>query len=121
MASSQVGFYWNERTLFSNLATARPKFQRAVHAAIEFQATKSEGYMKANAPWNDQTSNARNSLRTYPFHEGEGGGFHLAHGVPYGIFLEAKFSGRDGIIPQSVNQGGLELMSLLSKLLSALK
>lgn len=73
--------------------------------------------MRQNAPWNDQTGNARNGLHTTTFHEvGGTHGIVCAHSMPYGIWLEVKFSGRDGIIPATVRNGGDALMTLLSKL-----
>lgn len=76
--------------------------------------------MKSNAPWTDQTSNARNGLQTIPFHQGKTHGYHLAHGVPYGIFLEVRWDGRYGIIPQATREGGMMVMSLMTRLLAGL-
>lgn len=49
--------------------------------------------MQANAPWNDRTGNARDSLGAEYFEENAGDndlevGVRLFHGVSYGIFLE---------------------------------
>lgn len=120
MAGSQKGFYWKTDTLFRSVAGLDNRLDRALAAAIEYAATKSEGSMKRNAPWTDQTSNARNGLHTLPFHEGRTHGYHLAHGVPYGIWLEVRWDGRYGIIPQSVQEGGMMVMSLMTKLLAGL-
>ena len=78
MAGRQSGFYWKSDTLTGNVKAMPSKIDRALAAAVEYAATKSEGYMKTNAPWTDQTSNARNGLNTQPFHEGK------THGVPFG-------------------------------------
>jgi hypothetical protein len=117
MASS---FRWTSDALFENTEKLPQRLDRALAAAVRFSATKTEAYMKANAPWTDQTTNARNGLRTYPFHEGRTHGFHLAHGVPYGIWLEVRWNGRYGIIPESTREGGMMVMSLVTKLLAGL-
>lgn len=120
MAGKQQGFYWKSDTLFRSVAGMDKQLDRALAAAIEFAATKSEASMRKNAPWTDQTSNARNGLHTVPFHDGRTHGYHLAHGVPYGIWLEVRWDGRYGIIPQSVQEGGMMVMSLMTKLLAGL-
>jgi len=76
--------------------------------------------MRNNAPWSDQTTNARNGLHTTPFHDTGSHGYHLAHGVPYGIWLEVRWDGRYGIIPQATQEGGMMVMSLMSKLMAGL-
>lgn len=120
MAGNQKSFRWNSTTLFKNVETLAPKLDRALAAAVEYAATRSENYMKKNASWQDQTSNARNGLNTVPFHQGTTHGYHLAHGVPYGIWLEVRWDGRYGIIPQATQQGGMMVMSLMTKLLAGL-
>lgn len=121
MAGNQKSFRWNSNTLTGNVKTFGSKLDRAMAAAVEYSATRSENYMKSNAPWTDRTSNARNGLQTFPFHAGRTHGYHLAHGVPYGIWLELRFDGRYGIIPQATQQGGMMVMSLMTKLLAGLE
>lgn len=120
MAGRQQGFYWKSRSLQGNVAGLSGKLNKAMAAAVEYAATQSETSMKRNAPWQDQTANARNGLHTLAFHEGTTHGYHLAHGVPYGIWLEVRWDGRYGIIPQSVQEGGMMVMSLMAKLLAGL-
>lgn len=120
MAGKQSSFSWKSTTLQGNVKALPAKVDRALAAAVEFAATKSESYMKQNASWTDQTSNARNALHTIPFHEGRSHGYHLAHGMPYGIWLEVRWDGRYGIIPQATQEGGMMVMSLMTKLLAGL-
>lgn len=120
MAGRQASFSWSSDNLTKNLKIMPQKLDRALAAAVEYAATRSEASMKANAPWTDQTTNARNGLHTEPFHDGKTHGYHLAHGVPYGIWLEVRWDGRYGIIPQSVQEGGMMVMSLMSKLIAGL-
>jgi len=120
MAGRQASFQWNSDNLTKNLKILPSKLDRALAAAVEYAATRSEASMRQNAPWTDRTSNARNGLHTVPFHDGKNHGYHLAHGVPYGIWLEVRWDGRYGIIPQSVQEGGMMVMSLMTKLLAGL-
>lgn len=78
--------------------------------------------MRTNARWTDQTSNARNGLQAIPERPGKGSyRITLTHSVPYGIWLEVRWSGKYGIIPESVRQGGNELMTLLSMVFKAVQ
>lgn len=119
MAGSST-FVWDSTQLQGNIQKFPGRWDRALAAAVEYAATRSESSMKTNAPWHDQTGNARAGLHTIPFHEGTTHGYHLAHGVPYGIWLEVRWDGRYGVIPQSVQEGGMMVMSLVSKLLAGL-
>lgn len=59
-------------------------------------------YAKENAPWTDQTANARQSL--YAYVESADGKviIWLSHGMPYGVWLELRNQGRYAIIMQSL-------------------
>lgn len=120
MAGNRTRFTWSSDQLTGNVKAFPGRFDRALAAAVEYAATRSEASMKKNAPWQDQTTNARNGLHTIPFHNGKTHGYHLAHGVPYGIWLEVRWDGRYGIIPQSVHEGGMMVMSLMTKLMAGL-
>lgn len=118
--AGRSSFRWDSERLVTNLRNAPKKIERAVVAATEYQATRSENYMRTNARWTDRTTNARNGLRAIPSHLGNEYRITLTHSVPYGIWLEVRWSGKYGIIPESVREGGQELMRLLSKLFSSI-
>jgi len=61
-------------------------------------------WAKANAPWKDQTGDARRELNSPPIRTDPDGSKTLiiAHGVDYGIFLETMNGGVFGIIPATV-------------------
>lgn len=120
MAGRQKGFYWKQETLFADAAKFGPRLERAITSAVEFQATRSESYMRSNASWNDQTGNARSGLHTNTEHHGSEHRIIFAHSVSYGIWLEIRWSGRYAIILPAVEQGGRELMTLLGTLLGRL-
>lgn len=113
MARSRGGFRWTSDNLSTNLQNAPDRVLKAVGDATKYQARKSENFMRSNAPWTDRTANARNGLKAIPFQDGSQFTIVLAHSMPYGIWLEVRWSGKYGIIPQAIRQGGQELMSLL--------
>lgn len=60
--------------------------------------------MKENAPWQDQSGDARAllSATATPVRPGISE-IRLAHGVSYGLFLEIAHQGRYAILPQTVD------------------
>lgn len=104
----------------SEISTSLEEFDRRANVAIEvlmkFQGEKSENYMRSNAPWTDQTGNARNGLFTVSFHDGNEHELILSHFVPYGIFLETMNSGEFAIVVPAWFQASDELWGNLSKL-----
>lgn len=71
----------------------------AVRAVAEYFAGVMEEYAKENAPWQDQTGNARQTLNTFVEEIGpEAVELYLSHGVDYGVYLEQRFGGRYAII-----------------------
>lgn len=55
-------------------------------------------YARPNAPWTDQSGDARKNLRAGVEREGTRSTVFLEHGVPYGIWLENRWNGRYAII-----------------------
>lgn len=118
--ASRASFRWDSNKLMTNIRNAGPRLDRAITAAVNYQATRSESYMRRNAKWTDRTGNARNGLHTATSHSKTQHTITLSHSVPYGIWLEVRWSGKYGIIPESVRVGGAELMALFNKLFSGL-
>lgn len=103
--------------LRDNLRRGAKQVMDAALVTAHRSAPDVENYMKTNAPWQDQTSNARNGLTARAFQEGETIGIDLAHSVPYGIYLEARFSGRYAIIEPTVLAMGPVVMRRFERLL----
>lgn len=95
----------------------RPELNRALIGVTHFMAPRSENYMKQHAPWTDRTSNARNSLNARPGHAGPAHWIDLAHGVPYGFWLEVRFGGRHAIVVPTLRVMGRETMRTMRTLL----
>jgi hypothetical protein len=111
---------WDQSGLTTNLSTLDRKINAGVSRIVQMQATRSESFLRTNAPWTDRTANARNGL--YARAESSRGkhSILLAHSMPYGIWLEVRWSGKYGIIPEAVRTGGQEVMAMLSRLFQML-
>lgn len=62
-----------------------------------------EDYMKLNAPWEDQSSNARQTLNVQVEETKNRTELVLAHGMDYGIYLELANTGVWAIINPSLD------------------
>jgi hypothetical protein len=77
--------------------------------------------MKSNAPWTDQTGNARATLGAFGLHSKDFSEIHLHGGVPYQIWLEIRWGGRYAVISKAVKYMGLALMNRLRGIVRRLK
>lgn len=103
----------------------RNDLDKGLHAVTEKIAKDGEGDMKTNAPWTDQTGNARNGLTGKAVH---GGGssmkYKLEHAVlffhtmPYGIWLETLHSGKYAILVPVLQRQGPRTMNLIKGIFS---
>jgi hypothetical protein len=114
VASSTSGVRWDDRALTVNLKTFDVKAQAMVAAAVAFHATRALNFARANAPWQDQTGNARNGLFAKTERDGSLYRMIIGHSVPYGIWLEVRWSGRYQIIRPTIDREGPELMRTVS-------
>lgn len=104
------------------------KINRALFGVCKYWDGPVERHMKQDAPWKDRTSNARNGLTATAVKLG-GQGFDsntfaiiLAHGVDYGIYLEAKDESNGGrpIILPTIKLYAPRVMKTLTKLMRRL-
>jgi hypothetical protein len=107
------GIKWDDQ-ITPKLKRAEQGVDNFLQSVVQLHAPKVEAYAKRNAKWRDRTGNARNGLRGVPE---SGRGNHkiiLAHGVPYGIYLEVRFSGKYAIINPTLAAEGPEVMRTVS-------
>lgn len=120
MARSTIKF--NAVNLTKNCALLPAQIQKTIVLTVDYAATYGASKMKAEAPWTDRTSAARNGLFTDKSHAGTlGKGIHkiiFAHSVDYGIWLEVANSGRYQIIMPTVKSVGTDLMKGLEGMLN---
>ena len=93
---------------------------QVVSQVLEYHAPQVASYAKQNAPWKDQTGNARNGLDAKTYRNGIKRGIVLFHQVPYGIWLEVRFDGRNAIIVPTIQHEGPEVMKTLDQALGRL-
>lgn len=87
-----------EGPLMANVSGLSMKVQRGMVAAAQYCAPLAEQYMRQNATWTDQTGAARNGLRAKVVTQPKRVALVLYHSVPYGVFLEVRWSGKYAII-----------------------
>lgn len=117
---AKYAFEYDDDALVAAVATLDDKIDRALSAIILRHAPLAEAYAKRNAPWTDRTTNARNGLFGKPERDRPRYRIIIAHAVPYGIWLEVKYSGRYAIIMPTVNHEGPEVMKTVSGLFGML-
>jgi hypothetical protein len=86
-------------SLSPNLRRLLPVVDAAVSIAFDASEARATSYARTNAPWVDRTGNARNGLMAS--HEANAMVEHrlvIYHTMPYGVWLEVRWSGRYAII-----------------------
>lgn len=113
---------WSRTDLLDALADGNQKVNDAVMSVLAYKAPQVEAHMKTNAPWEDQTGNARQGLRAEAYDlGGDQKGIILYHQVPYGIWLEVKNSGEYAIILPTIQVMGPEVMASLENILGRIR
>lgn len=115
------GVSWDDRQILAHLGALNQKIEKAIVATLRYHKPRALAFARQNAPWTDRTSNARNGLFTEVFADRSRGVYSLvvAHGVPYGIWLEVRFSGRFAIIRPTVQHEGPLVMDTAVRLVNA--
>lgn len=111
-----------ENTLSKGIKTLPGMVNRVAAFAMMKNAAPAENWMKANAPWTDRTTNARNGLSVR--YVGSAGGVHtmvMFHSVDYGIWLEVAHEGTYAIIDPAVQEWGPRVMNDLVGLLDRIQ
>lgn len=101
----------------ANLTRMTAQLHGAIAATMEYFATQAEGYAKSNAPWTDQTGNARQGLSARAFSEPTKHVLVVFHTMPYGVWLEVRWSGRYAIILPTINHTGPQIMAAVRGIL----
>jgi hypothetical protein len=61
-------------------------------------------YARGTHPWTNRTGQAEAELH-FRLEMGDGFTLTVAHGAPHGVYLEHRWAGRWGVIPQSLTYG----------------
>src|SRR5689334_21625761 len=90
---------WGRNDIPRGMMTYEDKVRFAMKQVGLYWAAVLEAYAKENAPWTDQTGAARQSLHAWVEDLAKDTvTLFLSHGVKYGLYLEARFSGAYSVI-----------------------
>ena len=120
VTTSFIKILFRDHNLGKNLSEGARKTKEAAWRTALSMAPQVESYMKVNAPWTDQTGNARSGLAARAFRDDDVIGIVLFHQVAYGIFLESRWNGRYAIINPSIQEMGPKVMRRFERLLERL-
>ncbi len=107
--------------LFENVERLGPRVEQAAMQVMERQGDLATAYMKANAPWTDRTSVARNGLGAKAFKQGSRLVLNLFGRANYQIWLEVKNNGRYAIITPTFEIWGPRVMRSMDGLIERLR
>ena len=93
-----------------------PRMKRAMVVAANRISVEAEAYMKQNAPWTDRTGNARSGLKSEVEVKTNHVTVYLYHTMPYGPWLEIRWSGKYQIINPTIEVMAPQLMQLVADL-----
>lgn len=108
----------DDSDLRNGLDTLDRKINDAVYMYCDTISKDFESYAKANRPWTDRTGNARQRLKGYPERIDHGARICIAHGVPYGIWLEIAHEKRYAILEPTVRLKANDALKGLKSLLN---
>lgn len=129
MPKNEPGIEWDMTDIKLNVKKLPAGIGRAIGVLFQREAVNVQDYARSHAPWTDRTGNARNGLFAVARSGGGGrnnlGQFQgatqheivLYHTVPYGIWLEVRFAGKNAIINPTIQHEGPRIMSATEKLL----
>lgn len=116
-----MGFKWDvpPDAVFPQMAAnyTQAIFQSGRQVAYD-QAEQMEAWAKQNAPWQDQTTDAREHLHATVEETGPIGTIVLAHGEPYGLWLEIAHGGKYAIIAPAIDYWGPIVMRSLQNMIN---
>jgi hypothetical protein len=92
------------------------KVKKVIAGNFVYHANEATTFAKLNAPWTDRTGNARSGLFTdvNVINGGQAFEMILGHSVPYGIWLEVRFSGKYAIIMPTMNYIGALMLARIA-------
>lgn len=100
-----------DKSLAPNIEAGGAIFLMMLRAELASVASQMQAFAKANHPWQNQTGDAEATFTVRV----EGMSIVAQHGVSYGVYLEFKFGGRDGIIPATMAHGAALLNGAYAK------
>lgn len=109
---------FTENSLSPNLRQLMPAIDRGIYQIARFHQGPLLAKARNDAPWQDQTGNARSGLQVdviilqkYVY------ALVLYHTVKYGIWLEVRFAGKNAIIGPTIRAYYPIVLASMDKLL----
>lgn len=117
-----MGISWDATELIDGLSNVKQRALKAILALADIGAKKVENYAKEHRPWTDRTGDARRRLTAKSYREENLLIIELAHGVPYGVYLELANAGKYAIIEEALRTVGTrEILPAFNLLLERVK
>lgn len=111
------GIRWYSDTLTPRGIALAAAIDEACEEIMDRMAHEVEDWARANAPWEDETGEARRGLTAEAVDNGPfNNAIVIYHTVEYGIWLEVTYNGRWGIIVPTVEHFGPEVMGSLESM-----
>jgi hypothetical protein len=104
----------------ANLGKFASNFDQAALAGARSYAATVENAMKANAPWTDRTSAARNSLQAAAGKQGQDLVVVASGGMTYSPFLETRYAGKYAIILKTLQSTAPQFLDHVTRAVKAL-
>lgn len=122
MSSNGVNIELDSSDLKKGLSEFEAKTMLALKMYGETSASELESYAKANRPWTDRTSRARQGLKGYTENEKVNSiDMCIAHSVDYGIFLEYAHEKKYAILWPTIKNKSNEILKGLKTMMSKIK
>lgn len=101
-------------TLRPGIADLMPRIDAAVGLAFDAMEPIATSYARSHAQWVDRTGNARNGLMAKHISTPlQSHALVVFHTMPYGFFLEVRWSGRYAIIGPTIQASAPELSRMI--------
>lgn len=112
-AKNPRGFKPFVDTLSPSIGAYGPVLMRKIYAIMRDYAQEMEQYMKDNAPWEDNTGEARDGLTAVLQEHPVAPTIYLYHTATYGKWLEIRWNGLYAIILPTIEDMGPGLIRAL--------
>lgn len=106
-------FSMNLLKLTKNIKAFSKKGKQMAFEQMQKEAKDLEKYMKANAPWQDRTGDARENLNAKVEQKGQKITIILSNPMYYGYYLEQRMGKRFAIIDPTIKAKSGEVMESL--------
>lgn len=116
-----ASFNLDDSDLKAGITIFEQRVMQAIKVYGETTAKDFESYAKANRPWTDRTSRARQGLKGYTEDNEKGIDVCIAHTVDYGKFLEYAHEKRFAILWPTVRKKSNDVLKGFKTMFSKIR